>query len=608
MASNNNQNKYTTQQIKELIIQEAARRNIDPAILLSIAEHESGFNPNAKNFSNVEKSYGLFQINTKAHPDYKGGFDVKQNIMYGAGVFADAFKKANGNVEKALAIYNGGVGGQKASIRNGYPKAVMSKVNKHRNNTVPNSAYITNKSQKGTVSNMATNNNNNNNILTGEVTATNASTDRPSMLDLLLEANNLAYNRNVNKLQMPSAINQDFYIQNMIDNNFDRESVQRAQAANVDFATLKIRLGIPEGQAAPWEVVTTTAGEGLRGKTPLSRAENIRQNYENIAEQNYINQLNVIDRLNNPQAQAQQRANMRQMLQDNYNQFYTQADVIAAQDPRLQNRGYYIDPQQINQAALNNAALTGYFGMPQIQSPQQLAQQQYEAQIANQYGVPYQQAMDAMQQGFNMKLALFENQINMQLQQDIANAKTQQDIQKAYIDAERARADARKAAYDSQLAEENVQRANRQQLMNTGIVPMQQGINTLSNTNLTTGVDLTNAYLGNLNQQQIEANKLRSAEDIARLQSQTDLEKQQRQFNDPTYQMGGQAKFMSASAEAAGWNPQLYAQNIGQTGLGQQIYPTGTVNMNLQPQQGSNQDGGLRIPQVNFNLGGLGRR
>lgn len=36
---------------------------------------------------------------------------------------------------------------------------------------------------------------------------------------------------------------------------------------------------------------------------------------------------------------------------------------------KIQNQGYYLDPQQINQAALNNAALTGYFGAPQIQIP-----------------------------------------------------------------------------------------------------------------------------------------------------------------------------------------------------------------------------------------------
>lgn len=104
--------------------------------------------------------------------------------------------------------------------------------------------------------------------------------------------------------------------------------------------------------------------------------------------------------------------NQLQYYQAQYDKALNDYQAAINSDPRLQNQGYYLDPQQINQAALNSATLSGYFGIPQIQSPQQLAQQQYEAQIANQYGVPYQEYMNAQRQRIANELEMHKQMMN----------------------------------------------------------------------------------------------------------------------------------------------------------------------------------------------------
>lgn len=101
--------------IQQKIIDECIRQGIDPNIGLAVAWNESKFNPNAKNITQgnpakgtgPEASMGLFQINTLAHPDYKGGTDINANIKYGVGLLAGHLKATGGNVKKALERYNG---------------------------------------------------------------------------------------------------------------------------------------------------------------------------------------------------------------------------------------------------------------------------------------------------------------------------------------------------------------------------------------------------------------------------------------------------------------------------------------------------------------------
>ena len=117
--------------IKRLIIKIASEEGVDPAIALAIAEQESGFNPKAHRATKDEDSYGLYQINKKSHPDYKGGFDPEANIRYGLRYFKGQLARAKGNIPLALAAYNGGWGGRNYSQAKNYAKGVANRVSKY---------------------------------------------------------------------------------------------------------------------------------------------------------------------------------------------------------------------------------------------------------------------------------------------------------------------------------------------------------------------------------------------------------------------------------------------------------------------------------------------
>lgn len=162
--------------MKRLIIKIASEEGVDPAIALAIAEQESGFNPNARNKSNVEDSMGMFQINTKAHPDYKGGYNPEANTRYAVRLIKNLLKKSNGNIQQAMAAYNGGWGGKNSRQAQNYAKQAYGKIGKY--------ASVSNNADK-----IAQNFNDANTTLKGGVTGMAANLnipnpDRPNYRDL----------------------------------------------------------------------------------------------------------------------------------------------------------------------------------------------------------------------------------------------------------------------------------------------------------------------------------------------------------------------------------------------------------------------------------------
>lgn len=94
--------------IQSMIVRIAKEEGVDPAIMLAIAQQESGFNPNA--VGDGGKSFGLFQIYSSAHPDYKGGTDPEANTRYATRLFKGLLNQNNGSVNRALWAYNAGQG------------------------------------------------------------------------------------------------------------------------------------------------------------------------------------------------------------------------------------------------------------------------------------------------------------------------------------------------------------------------------------------------------------------------------------------------------------------------------------------------------------------
>ncbi len=128
--------------IQGKIVSEAYKQGVDPALALAIAKQESGFNPNAFGDINVGGSYGLFQIHRPSHPNYKGGFNVDENIKYGVGFLKNLGNRFNNDIQKVIMAYNAGAGAVNsgnipASTRQQYLPGVMGFYNEYNKGEVP---------------------------------------------------------------------------------------------------------------------------------------------------------------------------------------------------------------------------------------------------------------------------------------------------------------------------------------------------------------------------------------------------------------------------------------------------------------------------------------
>ena len=123
--------------IQQIIIEEANRAGVSPALMLAIANQESKFNPNAVGDKAKGGSYGLFQIHKPSHPDYTGGFDPRANAAYASKMMAGLLKTYNGDVAKALWGYNAGSGNVARGIypdsTKAYVKNVMANIGRFGN-------------------------------------------------------------------------------------------------------------------------------------------------------------------------------------------------------------------------------------------------------------------------------------------------------------------------------------------------------------------------------------------------------------------------------------------------------------------------------------------
>ncbi len=115
------------------ILKYANKYGIDPNMVKAIISVESGFNANAKSYTN---DYGLMQVNAKYHGVI---LDVDKNIDKGCQIYSDSLRAFNGDKNKALMGYNMGVAGARKALRNGvdstnYSRKVMANYDALKNN------------------------------------------------------------------------------------------------------------------------------------------------------------------------------------------------------------------------------------------------------------------------------------------------------------------------------------------------------------------------------------------------------------------------------------------------------------------------------------------
>jgi peptidoglycan hydrolase-like protein with peptidoglycan-binding domain len=101
-------------------IESASRKwGIPAPIICGIIQQESG---GRADVVGIAGDKGLMQINPSAHPRFFATHDwrnARENAEYGTSVFRDGLKAFDGDVEKAIAAYNAGVGGVRNGLRQG---------------------------------------------------------------------------------------------------------------------------------------------------------------------------------------------------------------------------------------------------------------------------------------------------------------------------------------------------------------------------------------------------------------------------------------------------------------------------------------------------------
>ena len=112
-----------------IIQYEATRAGLDPQLILSIITIEGAFNKYAIGSSGERGFMQImpFWLEQIGLPN-QNLFDIQTNVRYGCTILRYYLQKENGNLERALARYNGSL---KLPNYNSYPAKVFNAYNKY---------------------------------------------------------------------------------------------------------------------------------------------------------------------------------------------------------------------------------------------------------------------------------------------------------------------------------------------------------------------------------------------------------------------------------------------------------------------------------------------
>lgn len=469
--------------MQSMIFGIAKEEGVDPALALSIAQIESGFNPNA--VGDNGNSFGLFQIHKPSHPDYKGGTDPEANARYGIRLFKRLLDANNGSVNKAIWAYNAGQGNVNKGILPATTKNYINRV-----------AQLAPQYRQAGISDVA-----------------------------------------------PVSQQNRAEIQSMA------PSTQSQGQGRIDSISQQTQANTPPTK--PDVVLSTPAQDAL------------------------LTQLQ--SGVNDPRNGQMSIPTMYNRLMDQYNELYS---TIQNQDPRYQGsiqtpqNPYYVDPRQLEAAQARNRSLAM---LDYIQgrgpAPDQAgmmmnnAQQMYQAQLANQAGVPYadyQAAMlDRQKQMIAARAAQMEAQMQMALQNENNVFRKQQLIQQ--IEQNKVAAQNAMNNLDYQLQYGSYDAANQaaQQMQLNNLRAMQQQA----------------------------AADLQYNRDLAKLtyQNQLGIERDQLKPQSQSNIYSG----LNAINALSGYNPQVAGKLIQASGMGSKWFPQMTPELAQelwgQPTQGQQQ-------------------
>lgn len=446
-------------QLKQYARQMARKYGIDPELFVRQIQMESGFNPRAKSGAGAV-GIAQFMPSTAKGMGFTAGVNPLRDLEMAAKLMAGHLRNNNGRYDLALAAYNAGQGN----------------VNKHGG--VPpfkeTQNYVRNILGK------------NKRIKTKEALAQVNTNQQP--LQGQVQQGNLYYPQNIERIQNLQLPNP----QTMRNPELEQRAIQGM--SDFEAALDMFRRGLRSYQELAAQFPNEVAQAGI---TPEMQGSFLPQDVRDI-----MNEAAAVRPSNADIEAANQRVSQQnkeiqdvlsqreQGLRDFMQQQYLAQRQDIANNPTLQRGGYYLDPRDAELAIRGRTAIGLATGHPEmIGNANDIARARYEAQIANQYGIPYDQLVAAQD-------AVYKNTVEA----------AKQNMQNAIIMYQRGdinTAELMKAMQSNQATVNNMQKdANEKYLEFLGkVVPdmvtqaggvQRAGINAQSDINRQAGVNAAN--------------------------------------------------------------------------------------------------------------------
>lgn len=438
----------------------AQKYGIDPELFVRQIQMESGFNPRAKSSAGAV-GIAQFMPSTAKGMGFTAGVNPLRDLEMAAKLMAGHLRNNNGRYDLALAAYNAGQGN--VNKHGGVPP--FRETQNYVRNILGNKNKI---------------------IKTKEALAQVSTNQQP--LQGQVQQGNLYYPQNIERIQNLQLPNP----QTMRNPELEQRAVQGM--SDFEAALDMFRRGLRSYQELAAQFPNEVAQAGI---TPEMQGSFLPQDVRDI-----MNEAAAVRPSNADIEAANQRVSQQnkeiqdvlsqreQGLRDFMQQQYQAQRQDVANNPTLQRGGYYLDPRDAELAIRGRTAIGLATGRPDmIGNANDIARARYEAQIANQYGIPYDQLVAAQD-------AVYKNTVEA----------AKQNMQNAIIMYQRGdinTAELMKALQSNQATVNNMQKdANEKYLEFLGkVVPdmvtqaggvQRAGINAQSDTNRQAGVNAAN--------------------------------------------------------------------------------------------------------------------
>lgn len=573
--------RVNTADMKRLIIRIAEEEGVPANVLLAIAEKESGFNPKA--LGDNGKSYGMFQIYTTAHPDYRGGFDPEQNTRYAARMVKGLIKRYPNNIAKVFERYNGS-GPSARSYAADVIQRIYPKYNSVASNANQIPANINDKTLKGQIA-MSEQNDNNNASTASDMIMSNLGSQYYTPTNPILDNRDLLTsggNKQAQLIDIATKGRPDAKAQLQLYLN----GLMSFEELNAKYPDMVQTLGLTQEteRKSPYSPYTTKLLDDMYNKI-MPTDEQIQQAQQNVTQQN----KQTIDAYN------QQRDALTKVMSDAYNK---QVNTIAQNPYGYIPSGVYVDPEQYARATANDNFYDTFYGLQgkvsPVQSRQRLVNQALAARnadLVNRYGVPLEEAKQIAATQYNNQVAAAKQNVEYaKVQYYLGNLSAQQlmrVLQENNNTINNARANATKQYGDfmGKVIPEMIQQdaeTVRRVLQNQGAVDTQamQNAGSIVNTNIDTNNKRDIArYEGEVSQrgQDINANTQMYNTNVGALTDAAKLQQSQSQFETmaPYKQFGTMA-------------PMGYIPNVDLGGTAQNMGIPVQLRQNFQPDRVGN--------------------